>query len=428
MLACELRLAGAHPVVLERRSAPSELPKANGLGGRIVRLLEYRGLLERFAKESGYCGPVPSWQFGPIKLDFTGLDDPMQVMLIQQPKLEALLAERAAELGVEIRRGCEVTGLSQDEDGVRVETGGEVLHARYLVGCDGGRSLVREQVGIAFPGTTESEVLRMGHFRVSEAPAQSDWVRTARGAAIVTSLQAGVAVIGVREETSVDLDTPLTLDELGAAYLRVTGEELVCGEPIWLSRTVSQARLASRYRSGRVFLAGDAAHLFPAGGSALNVGLLDTVNLGWKLAAAVRGQAPSWLLDSYHDERHPVGARTLMQTRVQAVLNAATDEDGVAVRDLMGQLLTLQEPVRHVADLLNSAEDSRFLPMVAASGRAGRAVLVGPTAPDEVAPCVDVVTTARDDSVLIRPDGHVAWEGSPSDVGEALEHWFPVGE
>lgn len=416
MLAGEIKLAGAHPVVLERRPEPTELPKANGLGGRIVDLLDYRGLLERM----GESFPVPSWRFGPVTVP---LSRPMRVLLIQQPKLERLLTERALELGVEIRRGQAVTGLSQDDDGVTIEVGGgDPVRARYLVGCDGGHSLVRELAGIGFPGTTEKEVLRMGHFAVDQAPAESDWVRTPYGSAIVTSLQPGVAIIGVREETSVDMGTPLTVPELQEAYLRVTGEELQCGEPIWLSRTVQQARLATTYRAGRVFLAGDAAHLFPAGGSALNVGMLDAADLGWKLAAQVRGQAPPGLLDTYHAERHQVGARTLAQTRAQAFLHQCTDDD---VRDLMGELLGSAEPARTVSELLYGA-DGTFLPASPASGRSGRAVLLAnsPTAVAAAQPYPVDVIEGEGDAVLVRPDGIVGWSGAADGVEEALRQIF----
>lgn len=406
MLAGELKLAGANPVILERRSEPSELPRANGLGGRVVDLLEYRGLLERL----GDPFPVPSWRFGPVPVT---LDRPFRVLLIQQPELERRLTAWVTELGVEIRRGHEVTGFTQDASGVTVH-GTEEMRADYLVGCDGGRSTVRELAGIGFPGDTGSELLRMGHFKVEDAPPTSDWVRTPRGAVIVTSLQPGVAIIGVREEASVDMDMPLTVAELKDAYLRVSGSPLECGEPIWLSRTVSQARLAERYREGRVFLAGDAAHLFPAGGSALNVGLLDAVNLAWKLAG-------ERFLDTYHDERHPVGVRTLAQTRLQELLNGVVDGD---VRALATSLLQYGEPSGELSELLYSADSAfgRFHPVSPASGRSGRAVLV--TSDPSLAGPYDVdVVEAPGDAVLVRPDGIVAWEGPAAEAGAALERW-----
>ncbi|ONI86908.1 FAD-dependent oxidoreductase [Actinosynnema sp. ALI-1.44] len=489
MLACELRLAGVRPVVLERRAEPGQIPKANGLGGRIVEMLDYRGLLDRFRAEASFVGPFPGFPFGSVPLNFATLDSsPLLGIAIQQPRMEKLLGDRARELGVEIRRGHELLDFSQDDGGVTLDVrgpdGDRQLSTRHLVGCDGGRSLVRDRAGIGFPGTTDSEVLRLGHFTAPEAGGMFDdpevevpgfgrlqpgWNRTPLGRFIVTTLQPGVHVVGVREndQAEASLATPMTLQEFQASVRRVLGTDLPLGEPIWLSRTVSQARLAQTYRAGRVLLAGDAAHLFPAGGSSLNVGLLDTVNLGWKLAAEVQGRAPSGLLDTYHAERHPVAARALMQTRAQAALDRAPGEDGVALRALLTELVQFEQPLRHLGEILHGS-DIRYpmpgggshplvgcfvpdLALTTADGptrvaellRTGKPVLLDLSdrhdhhhAAHGWTNHITIVTAHNDqapaDALLIRPDGHVAWAdqtsapqgATGSNLHDALSHWF----
>ncbi|SEG64559.1 2-polyprenyl-6-methoxyphenol hydroxylase [Nonomuraea solani] len=458
MLACELGLAGVRPIVLEKRAEPSELPKANGLGGQIVELLDHRGLLERFSVGSPFSGRAPGFPFGGVPLRFEGLDDiPMRLLLIQQPRLERLLTERALELGVEIRRGCEVRSLSQDEEGVTLELGdGDRLRARYVAGCDGARSLVREQAGIEFAGTTDDEGLLIGHFKTGIGVFDSletdglrpGWNRTPRGRLLLTSLHEGVLIAGVREP-GIAPDGPVTLADFQAAVRRVWGSDLALGEPIWLSGTVAQARLAERYRAGRVFLAGDAAHLFPAGGSALNVGMTDAVNLGWKLAAVLRGRVPDTrhgaLLDTYEPERRAIGARTLMQTRAQAMMDRLEGEDG-ALLELLTEVFALEQPARHLATLLHDSGvrygtgghplTGRFVPDLPLEGggrvaelmRAGRPVLLdlgaGVTLDDD---WIEVVRARCDDppagALLIRPDGYVAWAGD-GDPTEAAREWL----
>lgn len=460
MLACELSLAGARPIVLEKRAEPSELPKANGLGGQIVELLDHRGLLERFSAGSPFSGRAPGFPFGPVPLSFAEIDDvPLRLLLLQQPQLEHLLTERARELGVEIRRGCEVRSLSQDEEGVTAEAGDGLIRARYVVGCDGARSLVREQAGIAFLGTTDEEGLLVGHFKAAMQVFESlegdglqpGWNRRQNGRVLLTSLRDGVLIAGVRERGAV-ADGPVTPAEFQAAVRRVLGKDLTLGEPIWLSSTVAQARIAERYRAGRVFLAGDAAHLFPAGGSALNAGMTDAVNLAWKLAARLRGRVPEALLDTYESERRAVGERTLMQTRAQAAIDRVEGEDGAALRDLLAEVFAFEAPARHLAGLLHdsgvryrthegSAQEGhplvgRFVPDLALAGggrvadlmRAARPVLLdlggGATLDDD---WIDVVKAHCDappaDTLLIRPDGYVAWAGTDG-LPEAAEHWF----
>jgi 2-polyprenyl-6-methoxyphenol hydroxylase-like FAD-dependent oxidoreductase len=462
MLACELALTGATPVVLDSRSEPGDLPKANGLGGQIIDLLDHRGLLERLAAGSPFFGTPPGFPFGSVPLRFAGLDDiPLRMLMIQQPRLERLLGERAAELGVRVRWGHEATSLAQDETGVTVEGAGFGLRARFAVGCDGGRSRVRELAGIGFPGTTDDEVLRLGHFTtgtqtgifesVELAGLRPGWNRTAGGRLLVTSLKPGVHVVGVRERGARP-SGEVTLAEFQAAVRRVLGRDLPLGEPIWLSSTVSQARLADRYRAGRVFLAGDAAHLFPAGGSALNVGLTDAINLGWKLSAHLRGQGGKDLLDTYEAERRPVAESALAQTRAQAALDRLSGAEGEALRGLLTDLFAYEQPLRHLATLLHGSDRpygggghplvGRLvpdLPLTTGTGagrvaelmRRARPVLLDlrgdVTLGHGLSDVIDVVRARTGappaDALLIRPDGYVAWAGAEG-LTEAAEAWF----
>jgi 2-polyprenyl-6-methoxyphenol hydroxylase-like FAD-dependent oxidoreductase len=464
MLATELRLAGARPVVLDRRSEPGDTPKANGIGGQIVRILEHRGLLERFAARGSFAGPVPGFPFGPVPLRFTGEHhDRLWMVAIQQPEMERVLAERLTELGGAIEWGHELLALTQDADGVTAEvatpTGPRRLRADHLVGCDGARSRVRELVGIDFPGTTDEEVLRLGHFagpgtglfdEVEMAGLGPGWNRTAHGRVLVTSLRPDVHVVGVRE-VGRPADGPVSPEDFRAAVRRVLGADLPLGEPIWLSSTVSQARLAQRYRSGRVLLAGDAAHLFPAGGASLNVGLTDAVDLGWKL----RDGAPETLLDSYDAERRPAAARALMYTRAQAHLERSADEEGAAVIELLTELAGRPEVSGHLGELLAGSDVRYDMPgadphpllgrlvpdleltvdgrrtRVADLLRTARPLLLDlgddPTLRAAAAGRVDVVSARCPHppapALLIRPDGWVAWAGSP-DPEAALTTWF----
>ncbi|MGW0478098.1 FAD-dependent monooxygenase [Nonomuraea sp. NPDC003214] len=353
MLAGELALAGVRPLVLDKRPEPSELPRANGVIGQAVDLLDQRGLLK------GARRP-PRFPFGPVTLPLARLDVPFRTVVIQQPRLERLLAGRAAELGAEIRRGREVRSLTQDEQGVTLHVAGErPVRARFAVGCDGGRSLVREQAGIGFLGTTDDEVLRLGHFRGRPrlGGLARGWNEFPGGRVLLTSLRPGVHIVAVREKGSLGEKGEaggVTVGDLRAALRRVTGRDLPLGEPIWLTATVAQARLAERYRAGRVFLAGDAAHLFPAGGSALNVGLVDAAELAAKLAAHLAG-APARVLDAYEAERRPQAERTLAHTRAQRALERLSGEEGAALRDLLGEVFAHPEPARHLAALLHGS-------------------------------------------------------------------------
>jgi 2-polyprenyl-6-methoxyphenol hydroxylase-like FAD-dependent oxidoreductase len=508
MLAAELILGGVYPVVLERLPDISEVPKGNGLVGQIVPVLDYRGLLDRIRAEATWAGPIPRFSFGPLQLDFSRLAaSPLHIAAIPQRRLERLLGERLAELGGSIRRGHELTALAPDEDGVTLEVRGPDgeyrLRAGYLVGCDGAHSLVRKQAGIGFPGVTSSEISRIGRVFLPTAvitPGGAEVevpgagrlkltgvVRTPRGAYSLAPLAMldrnappGLFIVYTSEEDPAATaagDGPMTLDELRASFRRVLGTDVEMTEPQLLTRTIGNSRQADRYRAGRVLLAGDAAHIFGAGGS-LNVGLNDAVNLGWKLAAQIQGRAPGGLLDSYHAERHLAGWRAIVQTRAQKALSAGDaggegHEGAAALRELFGELLQYPELVRHLGEAIEGS-DVRY-PMPARGGRphplAGylapdlrvegrdgrqtsvaellrlaRGVLLDLTQDAAVAGAAaaraDRITVlaarglnppdrpAPADALLIRPDGYVAWATGPGAAGpsggldEALRTWF----
>ncbi|WP_406043368.1 FAD-dependent monooxygenase [Micromonospora sp. NBC_00898] len=488
MLASELRLAGVRPVVLERHPRARDTPKANGLSGQILQLLHYRGLLERFEAASTDPRPAPRYPFGGVHLDFTHVaDPPLRALQLPQPQLERLLAERAQELGAHVRRGHEVIAMTQDDISVTAEVrapdGPLQVTARYLVGCDGAYSRVRDMAGIGFPGTTYPDVNRLGQVTVGESASRlgngdldvpglgtlrAGFTRTEQGLFGFGWLTDEVLLVSTVEEQHDASDVePMTLAELQDSIRRVLGAELPLGEALRLSRFVFQARQAERYRDGRILLAGDAAHLFPATGVALNAGLLDAVNLAWKLAADVQRTAPSGLLDTYHAERHLAGARTLLHTRAQVALRRGHDPAADALREIVQQLLADEPALRRVGAMV-AGTDIRY-PMPGAD----RHPLIGAFAPDltlhtdhgttsvanllhtarpvlldladradlrEVAHAwrhrIDIRTAKTDDppadAMLIRPDAHIAWAAGAAEradtaapsLHEALTCWF----
>ena len=318
MLASELRLHGVHALVLEKEAEPTRIVRALGLHARSIEVMDQRGLLERFLA-LGEQYPVGGFFAGISKPSPDRLDTAHPyVLAIPQTITERLLTEHAIELGAEIRRGCELVGLSQDEDGVAVELAdGTQLRSRYLVGCDGGRSTVRKLLGVGFPGEPAKVETLLGELEVTEDPATV--------AAIVaevrkTHLRFGAVPLGdvmyrlivPAEGVAEHRTVPPTLEEFKQQLRAFAGTDFGAHSPRWLSRFGDATRLAERYRVGRVLLAGDAAHIHPpTGGQGLNLGIQDAFNLGWKLAAAVGGWAPEGLLDSYHAERRPVGADVL---------------------------------------------------------------------------------------------------------------------
>ncbi|TMR24316.1 FAD-dependent oxidoreductase [Nonomuraea turkmeniaca] len=478
MLAAELSLAGIRPVVLERLREPGDVPKANGLVGQIVQVLDYRGLLERFSAGAQFAGPAPYFQFGALPLDLRRLGtSPLHLLPIPQPRLERLLSERARELDVDLRPGHELTALRQDDDGVTADVRGPQgdyrLRTRYLVGCDGAHSLVRRLAGIGFPGTTGREVARFGDVTLPASvivPGTGDldlpwagrvapgFTRTETGVFAFSSFRPGVHRVAALEwgEPAADRGGPISLEELQAAVRRVLGADLPVERPHWLSRVRANSRQAERYRAGRILLAGDAAHAISAfGGPALNVGLQDAVNLSWKLAAQVGGCAPPGILDTYHAERHPVAARVLMHTQAQSALMAPGPEIS-ALRELFGDLLGTDGVLRGIAELLHGS-DVRYdmdgarphpltgglapdLPLVTDGGttrvarllHAARPVvldLAGRSCVREAAlpwtDRVDIVSAHPGegrpaDSLLIRPDAYVAWAAPPGEADDQV--------
>jgi 2-polyprenyl-6-methoxyphenol hydroxylase-like FAD-dependent oxidoreductase len=466
MLARELRLAGVHPIVLERLTEPTGLSKALALAGRSVDTLDYRGVLDRFRARGSVAIPT-ALHFALIPLDAAKLGDlGLRGVFIQQAATEEVLTGLVREAGTQIWRGREVTALQQDPDGVTVQVSGpdgaQQLRARFVVGCDGGASVVRKQAGIEFPGIPPTFLLRLGDVTLADGltPQDLPGLRVP-----LIPLGAGFYRVITTEPYPADLDraAPMTLDELRASIRRVNGQDLPVSGARWLSRFTDSSRQAARYRAGRVLLAGDAAHIhLPAGGPGLNTGLLDAVNLGWKLAAEVQGWAPPGLLDSYQAERHAEGERVLLHTRAQgALMGAGADGRVAALREVIAQLLQYEQPLRHLLSLMYALDTrydtgsadphplaGRWAPDLALTTRAGpgrvadllqagRGVLLDLTAGGSLAAAgppwtdrVDVVAARcaapPAAAVLIRPDGYVAWASDSGSGGlrQALSTWF----
>ncbi|MDX5311627.1 MAG: rifampin monooxygenase [Rhodococcus sp. (in: high G+C Gram-positive bacteria)] len=456
MLASELRLHGVRTLVLEKATAPSGQSRGQGLHARSVEMMDQRGLLDRFLAVSEkfrvgglFGGIVKPW---PDRLDTAhpyGLATP-------QPVTERLLDERALELGAEIRRGCEVVGLSQDDHGVTVESAdGARLRSRYLVGCDGGRSTVRKLLGVGFPGEPSRVETLLGEMRMTEDPAT---VAAVVAEVRKTQLRFGAAPLGdgmyrvvvPADGVSEDRAAAPTLGEFTQQLRAIAGTDFGAHSPRWLSRFGDATRQAERYRVGRVLLAGDAAHIHPpTGGQGLNLGIQDAFNLGWKLAAAVDGWAPAGLLDSYHAERHPVGARVLANTRAQIAL-MGTDPGATALRELFSELMDLEEVNRHITGMITAVGvrydfgaghdllGRRMRDVGLKRGRiyelmhGGRGLLLDQNGrlsvagwADRVDHIVDVSEELDVPAVLLRPDGHVAWVGDDQqDLLGRLSEWF----
>ncbi|HEY8113484.1 MAG TPA: rifampin monooxygenase [Actinomycetes bacterium] len=456
MLASELRLHGVDALVLEKEAEPTRVVRALGLHARSVEVMDQRGLLERFLA-LGQQYPVGGFFAGVDKPSPDRLDTAHPYVLgIPQTITERLLTEHATEVGVEIRRGCELVGLSQDEDGVTVELAdGTQLRSRYLVGCDGGRSTVRKLLGVGFPGEPTRVETLLGEMEVTEDPATV--------AAIVaevrkTQLRFGVGplgdgvyrvvvpAVGLAEDRTV----PPTLEEFKHQLRAFAGTDFGVHSPRWRSRFGDATRLAEHYRTGRVLLAGDAAHIHPpVGGQGLNLGIQDAFNLGWKLAAEVNAWAPEGLLDSYHTERHPVAADVLDNTRAQMEL-LSLEPGPRSVRRLVSELMDFEEVNGYLIEKITAIGvrydfgeghellGRRMRDMELKRGRlyelmhGGRGLLLDQTGrlsvagwAERVDHVVDVSEELDVPAALLRPDGHVAWVGEDhTDLLRQMPKWF----
>jgi rifampicin monooxygenase len=455
MLAAELRLHDVRVLVLEKDTEPGSITRIVGLHIRSIELMAMRGLLERML-DHGRRRPAGGFFAAINKPAPEGLDSAHAYLLgIPQPVVNRLLEEHAIDLGAQVRRGAELTGLAQDDQGVTVElAGGERLQSRYLVGCDGGRSTVRKLLGVGFPGEPSRNDTLMGEMRVGVPPeeiaakvaeiGETDkrfWVRPA-GAGV---FQFVVPAAGVSDRAK-----PPTLDDVQHQLRAVAGTDFGVHSPRWLSRFGDATRLAERYRVGRVLLAGDAAHIHPPlGGQGLNLGVQDAVNLGWKLAAQVRGWAPATLLDTYQAERHPVAADVLDNTRAQMELSSAGPGPR-AVRRLLTDLMDFDEVNRYLIEKITAIGirydfgdgpellGRRLRDIDLTRGRLysrlhrGRGLLLDRTArltaggwADRVDHLADRGAVLEAPAVLLRPDGHVAWIGDDQrELDDHLARWF----
>ncbi|WP_067138860.1 rifampin monooxygenase [Microtetraspora malaysiensis] len=461
MLAGELRLHGVDVLVLEKDAEPTRIARSLGLHVRSIEVMDQRGLLERFLAY-GQKHALGGYFAGIAKPSPARLDTAHAYILgIPQTVTDRLLAEHAAELGAEIRRGCELVGLSQDDHGVTAELAdGTRLRSRYLVGCDGGRSTVRKLLGVGFPGEPASAEWLLGEMQVTEDPATvaaivAEVRKTHRGFGVGPIGDGVYRAVVPAEGVAEDRTVPPTLEEVKKRLRVFAGTDFGAHSPRWLSRFGDATRLAERYRVGRVLLAGDAAHIHPPmGGQGLNLGVQDAFNLGWKLAAEVGGRAPEGLLDSYHAERRPVAADVLNSTRAQSEL-MSLEPGPQAVRRLLGELMDFEEVNRYLIEKITAIGvrydfgeghellGRRMRDVGLKRGRlyelmrGGRGLLLDQTGRLSVAGWADRVDHVVDTSeeldvpaVLLRPDGHVAWAGDDQqDLLSRLPTWFgaPVG-
>lgn len=466
MLAAELALAGVDVAIVERRPDPLLAgSRAGGIHARTIEVLDQRGMADRFLAEGKVAQAL---RFGTTVLDMGDFPTRHPYSLaIWQNQIERVMADWIATLPVKLYRSHEVTGFRQDPTGVDVElSAGPPLRARYLVGCDGGRSTIRKAAGIEFPGWDATRSNLIAEVQVTEEPptgARHD----ARGIHALHPMEDGRMVRVVVTEQELRTGSEPTLGDLSEALIAVYGRDFGIHSPVGLSRFSDMTRQAARYRSGRVLLAGDAAHVhYPAGGQGLGLGVQDAVNLGWKLAQVVSGTSPDSLLDTYQGERHPVTARVLRYTMAQGVLQRQ-DERIKALADVVSELAGMDEPRTHLAGMISGLDVhydlgdghpllGRRMPdldLQTADGplrvftllHSAQPVLLnlaGPGGPglgpwaDRVQrvdgaytgawelPVVGEVTAPA--TVLIRPDGYVAWVGSSSGAGlrDALTTWF----
>ena len=474
MLAGELALAGVDMVIVERRPSQDLAgSRAGGLHARTIEVLDQRGIADRFLAE-GQVAQVATFAGVPLDISDFPTRHPYGLGLWQN-HIERILAGWVDELSVPIVRGREVTGLAQDETGVDIELDeGGSLRAEYLVGCDGGRSLVRKAAGIEFPGWDPTTSALLAEVELVEEPTwgiHTDDVGIHSFGRVEYEIRDGEIVyadsgpvrVMVTEDHVGNVAEP-TLRDLSEALIAIWGTDYGMHSPTWITRFTDMTRQAAAYRNGRVLLAGDAAHVHsPVGGQGLNIGVQDAVNLGWKLAQVVKDLSPDGLLDTYHAERHPVAARVLRNTMAQVALRRPDDRIE-ALNSVVSELLGMDEPRRRFAGMMSGLDVhydlgeghplvGRRMPdlgVVTADGpvrvftllHEARPVLLNLGALDATrwADRVRVVDAAYDGewelpvlgtvpaptAVLVRPDGHVAWVGDETDPGlpEALAAWF----
>jgi 3-(3-hydroxy-phenyl)propionate hydroxylase len=466
MLAGELALAGVDVAIVERRADQTLVgPRARGLHSRTLEVLDQRGIADRFVSQ-GQIAQVAG--FAWIRLDMS--DFPTRHnhgLALLQKDIERILADWVDELRVPIYRGLEITALVQDDTGVDVELSDDTrLRATYLVGCDGGRSLVRKAVGIEFPGWDPTTSHLLAEVQITKEPAWG-MRHDALGIHGLSRMEDGKTVQAFVTEQRLGSDSEPTLRDLSEALVAAYGTDYGIHSPSWIFRFTDMARQAQSYRKGRVLLAGDAAHIhYPVGGQGLNTGLQDAVNLGWKLAQVIKQTSPESLLDTYHGERHPVGARVVRNTMAQSAL-LRLDDRAKALKSVLSDLLNMDEPRRRMAAMM-SGLDIRYdfgeghpllgrrmpnLDLMTSNGpqqvfallHAALPVLLnlGASASFDITPWADRVQlidasyvgkwelpalgeVVAPTAVLIRPDGHVAWVGDSTQLGltDTLTTWF----
>jgi 2-polyprenyl-6-methoxyphenol hydroxylase-like FAD-dependent oxidoreductase len=462
-LAAELALAGIGVTVVEKRPRRSSASRGFTVHPRTMEQWASRGIADRFLREGR---TVPNSHYGllPTRMDFGVLDTPFPfILMLAQRRVEELLEAYASDLGVDLRAGHEATKVIQRADAVSLRmtspTGGYDMEADYVVGCDGVQSTVREAAGIDFPGTESTAVAWFADVRFA-APPQVPYYQTygPNGGALAAPLGGGVYRIGglnAHEDRTTMSETTYTTEELAAKFIDVAGEDFQLSEATWVSRSGSENRVAERYRNGRLFLAGDAAHrLFPAGGVGLNVGQQDAANLGWKLAAAVQGWAPAGLLDSYDEERRATGLIYAESSRAQVAVMTRFDPDTIALRSMLnnaiskipqfshslaGQVSGLdtfyppRSPREHPlvgsrapnlrfvdgTDLFSLLTRARYVLIDLTDSGVFDSVSDGNSAPEPVVRSASLsesrATWQKVRAVVVRPDGHVAWASEKSD-------------
>ena len=467
MLAAELALVGVDAAIVERRDSQDLAgSRAGGLHSRTIEVFEMRAIADRFLSRGQIAQVVG---FNLVRLDISDFPTrhPYGLALFQN-HIERILADWVAELGVQIYRSREVTGFTQDDSGVTVAvSGGNPLRAQYLVGCDGARSVVRKTAGIDFPGWDPTTSWIIAEVRTTEVPTWGLRVDATGATQAIGKGDSGEArmVLMDREPTSGEP----TLRDLKQRLIDIYGSDFGVHDPIWLSRFTDMTRQAATYRQGRVLLAGDAAHVHPPiGGQGLNIGVQDAVNLGWKLAQVVKEISPQGFLDTYHAERHPVGARVLKNTMAQTALRRS-DERTKALGDIIAELVVMDEPRKRLAAEMSGLAIhydlgdghpllGRRMPdleVVTAGGpvrvftlvHSARPVVINFGEPGSIdvrswagrvqsidakydgpweLPEIGAVSAPT--TVLIRPDGYVAWvgDGGQSGLVEALTSWFGI--